>query len=45
MAAATSHEVDARQGEKMHPIVFKMPKEVIIMMKEKKVILRQFKKQ
>lgn len=49
MAVTKTDNVDARlialYGDKMHPPVYKMPPEAIILIKQKKVILRQFKKQ
>lgn len=49
MTVTKTDDVDARlialYGEKMHPAVYKMPSEAVILMKQKKVVLRQLKKQ
>lgn len=49
MAVTKTDDVDARlialYGEKMHPPVYKVPAEAVILMKHKKVVLRQLKKQ
>ncbi len=49
MAVAKTDFVDAKlialYGEKMQPPVYEMPTETIVLLKQKKVILRQLKKQ
>jgi transposase len=49
MAVTKTDHVDAKliaqYGEKMTPAIFKMPSDAIILMKQKRVVLRQFKKQ
>jgi transposase len=49
MAVTKTDHVDAKliaqYGEKMTPAIFKMPSDAIILMKQKRVVLRQLKKQ
>lgn len=49
MAVTKTDHVDAKliaqYGEKMTPPIFKMPSDAIILMKQKRVVLRQLKKQ
>lgn len=49
MATIKTDQVDARlialYGEKMKPEIYKVPSEDIILLKQKRVVLRQFKKQ
>lgn len=49
MTVTKTDDVDAKliamYGEKMTPFIYKMPTQTIILMKQKKVVLRQLKKQ